>query len=169
MVKLKNWLCFSIIMLVIALPATACGVSTAGSNQPQPGTEQLTGANLPKPKLTELKPVSPGNGKKLQVVATTSIVGDIVGQVGGDKIDLTVLLPVGADPHTFEPTPRDLARVADAHVVFANGLGLERFLDEMLANAGGEAVVVPVSAGIEPPPLLGEGLGVGYFRGVNYV
>ena len=141
MVKLTNWLRFSSIVIVLALLVAACG-----SNQHQASTGQFP-AEL---KLADMKPVSLRNGEKLRVVATTSIVGDIVHQVGGDKIDLTVLLPIGADPHTFEPTPGDLARVADAHVIFANGLGLEQFLDEMLANAGGHAVLVPVSAGIEP-------------------
>jgi manganese/iron transport system substrate-binding protein len=99
---------------------------------------------------TALAPVDLAEGEKLQVIATTSIVADIVRQVGGDRIDLTMLLPVGADPHTFQPTPRDLTHVADAHVIFANGMGLEEFLNPMIANAGGEAVVIHVSDGIEP-------------------
>ncbi len=97
----------------------------------------------------ELSPVELAEGEKLQVIATTSIVADIVRQVGGDLIDLTLLLPIGTDPHTFEPTPRDLASVADADLIFANGLGLESFLEEMLEHAGGEAVTVPVSEGVE--------------------
>jgi manganese/iron transport system substrate-binding protein len=97
----------------------------------------------------ELSAVDLAEGEKLKMVATTSIVADIVRQVGGDLIDLTPLLPLGADPHTFEPTPRDLAAVADAHVVFANGMDLEEFLDEMIDNAGGEAAVVHVSQGVE--------------------
>jgi ABC-type Zn uptake system ZnuABC Zn-binding protein ZnuA len=86
----------------------------------------------------------------LRVVATTTLVGDVVRAVGGDRIALTVLLPVGADAHTFEPTPRDIAAVADAEVVFANGLGLERFLEPLIADAGGDATVVSVSEGIQP-------------------
>lgn len=96
----------------------------------------------------EFAPVTLAEGEKLHVVATTNIIADIVSQIGGEEIDLTGLLPVGADPHTFEPTPQDITLVADAHVVFVNGLGLESFLDEMIANAGGEAVVVPVSHGV---------------------
>jgi manganese/iron transport system substrate-binding protein len=92
-------------------------------------------------------------GEKLKVIATTSIVADIVKNVGGDRIALTVLLPVGTDPHSFDPAPADLAAVADAHVVFANGMGLENFLDEMIKNAGGEAAVVQVSHGVEPRQL----------------
>jgi len=92
-------------------------------------------------------------GKKLNVVATTSIVGDIVKNVGGDHIDLIVLLPLGTDPHAFDPTPRDLTRVADADVIFINGLGLERFLEKMLKNAGGDIPAVLVSNGVEPREL----------------
>lgn len=97
----------------------------------------------------ELAPVSLAGGEKLKVVATTGIIADIVSNVGGDLIDLTVLLPPGTDPHTFEPTPSDLAKVANAHLIFANGLGLEVFLDKMIKNAGGEAAVVYVSQGIK--------------------
>ncbi len=87
--------------------------------------------------------------QKLRVIATTSIVADIVKNVGSDLIEVNLLLPLGTDPHTFEPTPRDLAAVAEADIIFANGLGLEAFLDEMLKNAGGQAVIVHVSEGIE--------------------
>lgn len=103
-----------------------------------------------------LAPVALGVGEKLRVLATTGIVADIVANVGGDKIDLAQLLPVGADPHTFQPSPQDLARVADTHLIFANGMGLETFLDEMIANAGGEAAVVHVSEGIELRELAAE-------------
>ncbi len=87
-------------------------------------------------------------GDKLAVVATTTIVGDVVAQVGGDAIDLTVLLPVGADPHVFDPSPQDMAQVADADVIFANGAGLEAFLERLLENAGGNAELIHVSEGI---------------------
>jgi ABC-type Zn uptake system ZnuABC Zn-binding protein ZnuA len=97
----------------------------------------------------ELTSVPLADGEKLKVVATTSIVADIVRQVGGDMIDLTLLLPIGTDPHTFQPAPQDLVGVADAHLVVANGMGLEEFLDEMIENAGGEVAVVHVSHGIE--------------------
>jgi ABC-type Zn uptake system ZnuABC Zn-binding protein ZnuA len=73
----------------------------------------------------------------------------VVRAVGGDAIALTVLLPMGTDPHSYEPTPQDVAAVADADVVFVNGAGLEVFLDSLLESAGGDAHVVSVSEGIE--------------------
>lgn len=93
-------------------------------------------------------PVSLEAGGKLKVVATTNIVGDMVSHVGGDAIALTKLLPVGADPHTFTPSPGDVRAVAEAHVVFINGLSLEAFLEALIENAGGEAVVASVSQGV---------------------
>lgn len=84
----------------------------------------------------------------LKVVATTTIVGDVVQNVGGLMIDLTTLLPPGTDPHSYEPTPQDLAKIADADLVFINGAGLETFLDRLLANSGTQAETVEVSESI---------------------
>ena len=95
------------------------------------------------PKLRE-------NSDKLRVVATTTIVGDVVLQVGGDAIDLVVLLPPNADPHNYEPSPQDVAKVSQADVVFVNGLGLEGFLQSLVVNAGKDSAVFAVSDGIEP-------------------
>jgi len=92
---------------------------------------------------------TPAAGGKLNVVATTTIVGDVVSNIGGDKIELTVLLPAGTDPHNFEAAPRDIAAVAEAQLLFANGAGLEGFIQRLIENAGGEARVVPLSDGLD--------------------
>jgi ABC-type Zn uptake system ZnuABC Zn-binding protein ZnuA len=97
----------------------------------------------------ELSAVDLAEGEKLKVVATTNIIGDLVRNVGDDTVELTTMLPVGADPHTFNPTPQDAALVADAHVVLINGLHLEEFLEELIENAGGEAAVVTLSNNVE--------------------
>ncbi len=107
------------------------------------GEEDIAGTVLP-----ELSPVPLSAGEKLNVVATTSIVADVVNLVGGDHIVLKTLIPLGSDPHAFEPTPQDIAAVADAHVIFSNGLGLEAFLDALITNAGKQTPLIPVSYGI---------------------
>ena len=94
-------------------------------------------------------PASPGGDGRLNVIATTTIVGDVVKQVGGDAIALTVLLPVGADPHAFDPSPQDMAKITTADVIFANGAGLEAFLDPLLENAGDDAEVIDLSEGLD--------------------
>ena len=88
---------------------------------------------------------------KSQVVATTTIVGDVVKNIAGESAQVEVLMPIGSDPHSFQPTPQDVAKVAHADLIFANGAGLETFLQPMLQNAGSKAEVVPVSQRI---PLL---------------
>ncbi|MBS3750840.1 MAG: zinc ABC transporter substrate-binding protein [Anaerolineales bacterium] len=86
---------------------------------------------------------------KLKAVATTTFVGDVVSRVGGEHISLTVLLPYGANPHSFQPSPQDVAAVNRSDVIFANGVGLEVFLEDLIENAGGDAEVVHVSEGID--------------------
>lgn len=96
-----------------------------------------------------------GPGPKLRVVATTTIVGDVVHQIGGEAISLTVLLPPGADPHGYEPVPRDLAALAEADLIFINGAGLEARLEPFLQGA--RAPVIAVSAGLSLRRLAEEG------------
>jgi len=94
---------------------------------------------------------TPQTKSGLTVVATTTIVGDVVRQVGGERIHLVVLLPVGADPHTYEPRPSDAAAIQDAAVIFMNGLELEHSLEPVItANATGK--VITVSDGIDVLP-----------------
>ncbi len=99
--------------------------------------------------LDNLTPVSLAAGERLQVVATTNIVGDIVGQVGSDRIELVTLMGIGIDPHSYVPTPADSAAIYDAHVVFASGAGLESDLERVFRSAGGTAVHVYLSDGLQ--------------------
>jgi len=84
---------------------------------------------------------------KLQVVATTTFIGDVVGRIAGDLVDLTVLLEPGQNPHAYQPTPQDMVKVSNADLIFVNGLGLEGFLDELLKGADASGAVVVVNEG----------------------
>jgi ABC-type Zn uptake system ZnuABC Zn-binding protein ZnuA len=86
---------------------------------------------------------------KLNVVASTSIVFDVVKQVGGDVINLDVLLPIGTDPHSFEPTPQDLIKLSHADAFFINGAGLEKFLNPIIESSGGDFLIVDLSSEIQ--------------------
>jgi ABC-type Zn uptake system ZnuABC Zn-binding protein ZnuA len=90
-------------------------------------------------------PVASG---KLQVLATNSIVGDVVGQVGGDNITMSLLMPLGTDPHDYLPRPQDAAALADAQIIFANGAGLEASLQPLFDSTGATSKLVEVSDGI---------------------
>lgn len=93
-------------------------------------------------------PTATPQAQKLRVLATTTLVGDVVSNIAGDVFKLSVLLPLGTDPHFFTPTPQDVAKVSQADVVFANGAGLEEFLQALLESAGAADKVVAVSEGI---------------------
>ncbi len=88
--------------------------------------------------------------ERLQVVATNSILGDLVNNVAGDTADVIVLVPTGGDPHTYEPTPVDAESIADADIVFENGLGLEVWLDDVFEASGSDGQRVVVTNGITP-------------------
>lgn len=105
--------------------------------------------------LTACGGATPSGPSGLKVVTSSTIVGDVTRQVGSDLIELTVLFPPGADPHTFEPRPQDVAAISEADVIVINGLGLEEALEPTLeANAKG--VVVHASEGIEVLAFEGE-------------
>lgn len=135
---------FIVNLCLIILITTACG-STASldSNENEGDNAATISLDLP-----EMAPLSLKPGQKLKVVATTSIVGDIVYNIAKETIDLTVLLPPDTDPHTFSPAPQDIALIADADVIFINGFGLEQFLTELIENTDG--IVVSLSTGVEP-------------------
>jgi ABC-type Zn uptake system ZnuABC Zn-binding protein ZnuA len=137
----RIWLSRLGLSLLLVATVAACGGTT-----PQTGNSQAA---------TELKPVALGPDGRLRVVATTNIVGNVVSRVGGDQIALTTLMAPGVDPHSYVPTPANSAAIHDAHVVFANGLGLEAFLEAMIQNAGGDAVEVRLSDGLAVRPASG--------------
>lgn len=89
-------------------------------------------------------------GSRLNVVATTDIIGDVLSRVGGTLIELTVLMAAGQDPHGFKPTPRELGRATKADVLFVNGWRLEESLIDTLSSAAAAVPQVPISAGIVP-------------------
>lgn len=86
----------------------------------------------------------------LKVAATTTFVGDLVGQIAGPAIEVQVLYPREADPHAFEPSARDLVALQRSRVLFVNGLGLENALGGQLAALRKDGLVtVEVSDGIK--------------------
>jgi len=88
--------------------------------------------------------------KPLRAVASFSILGDLVRQVGGEHVAVDVLVGPGADAHVFQPTPAQARQVAQAQVMFSNGLGFEGWMSRLLKTAGYKGRQVVVSQGIAP-------------------
>ncbi len=97
-------------------------------------------------------PQASTSGPPIQVVTTTNFVADWARVVGGSRVEVFTLLPVGGDPHTFLPGARDVAQVADADVVFTVGLGLEgEWLHELVHNASAdESKIVALGESVDP-------------------
>jgi zinc/manganese transport system substrate-binding protein len=97
----------------------------------------------------------PGRGQnktqdRPRAVATFSILGDLVRNVGGERVELATLVGPNGDVHVYAPTPGDVKRIAAANIVFVNGLGLEGWIDRLIAASATRAPVVVASRGIGP-------------------
>ncbi|HMH98575.1 MAG TPA: metal ABC transporter substrate-binding protein [Bradyrhizobium sp.] len=89
-------------------------------------------------------------GDRLNVVASFSILGDLVRNVGGDRVNVTTLVGPDGDVHVYAPAPADAKKIADAKLVIINGLGLEGWLPRLVQSAGSKAVIVAATDGIAP-------------------
>lgn len=99
-----------------------------------------------------------GSGDAVTVVATTTILGDVVGNVVGDEADVIVLMPIGADPHDFQASSAQVAEINSADLVVANGLRLEEGLEDVLAAAAGDGVrILEVGPRLDPIPFAEDG------------
>lgn len=85
-----------------------------------------------------------------RVLAVETFLADIAQNVAGERLMVEALIPAGMDPHSFEPTPQDAAKVAEAEVLIINGAGLETFLGPLLENAASDTQVIEASAGLTP-------------------
>ncbi len=85
---------------------------------------------------------------KVPVVASFSILGDIVQEIGGERVTVSTLVGANADAHVFQPAPQDAKRVADAKLVVTNGLGFEGWIDRLIKASGRKPMVVVASKGI---------------------
>ena len=93
---------------------------------------------------------------KLKAVASFSILGDMVKQVGGDRIELATLVGPDGDAHVFEPTPSDAKTLAGAQILFMNGLGFEGWMERLEKSSGFKGKVVVASEGVKPRTMTEE-------------
>jgi zinc/manganese transport system substrate-binding protein len=90
---------------------------------------------------------------KIKAVVSFSILGDLVRNVGGDRVEVENLVGPNGDVHVYSPTPGDARKLAAANVVFVNGLGLEGWMTRLVVASNAKAPVVVVSKGITPRPM----------------
>jgi zinc/manganese transport system substrate-binding protein len=86
--------------------------------------------------------------RKIPVVASFSIIGDFVRQVGGDRVSVTTIVGPDGDAHVYEPSPADGRSIAQARLIFVNGLGFEGWLDRLIAATKSKGDVFTLGKGI---------------------
>ena len=89
-----------------------------------------------------------GDAGRPLVVASASIFADMTAVIGGDLIEVRSIVPIGGDPHIYEPTPGDVQLVSRADLVLINGLTFEGWMNELIDNSGTRAETVTITAGI---------------------
>ena len=87
---------------------------------------------------------------RVNAVASFSILGDMVKQVGGDRVDVITLVGPDGDAHVYEPTPADAKNLASAQILFTNGLGFEGWMERLEKSSGFKGKVVVASTGVKP-------------------
>jgi zinc/manganese transport system substrate-binding protein len=93
---------------------------------------------------------------KVKAVASFSILGDMVSQVGGDRVEVVTLVGPDGDAHVYEPTPADAKTLAGSQLLFVNGLGFEGWMDRLEKSSGFKGKVVVASTGVKPRTMVEE-------------
>ena len=102
------------------------------------------------PLLSFTVPIAAQSDEPIKVVATFSILGDMVKRIGGEHVDVTTLVGPDGDTHVYRPTPADARAVSEAQIVFVNGLEFEGWLDRLIDASEFDGVRVVATDGIEP-------------------
>jgi zinc/manganese transport system substrate-binding protein len=94
-------------------------------------------------------PAAAAETGKLPVVASFSIIGDLVKEIGADRVSVSTIVGPDGDAHVYQPTPADGRRIAQAKVIFVNGLGFEGWLERLIAAAKSKGTVVTLGKGVK--------------------
>jgi zinc/manganese transport system substrate-binding protein/manganese/iron transport system substrate-binding protein len=141
----------ALLLALLLLPlAAACGSAPAGqSGGPTAGA---TPASSP-----AAGSAVTARAGKVRVITTMSVLADMVRQVGGERVEAENIIPIGAGPEDYQPTPSDAQKIAQADVLFFNGFGLESWLDDLFKSAAKPGMpMVAVARGLTPVDVGGK-------------
>jgi len=138
----SKWIATTCLLGAIVV-LSACEAGGGSGSVGQTGTGQSSPAITPGPNA-------------LKVVTTTTVFADIVQEVGGARVAATSIVPAGVGPEDYEPRPDDARKLGDAALIVSNGVGLDDFLDRLLASAGGGHPRLVLGDGIPAITIDGE-------------
>ncbi len=131
--------------LFLGTVLTGC-TNTKAPTTPSAGTNNLS----PTPREgTADKAQRPAN--IIKVITSISVLADIIHQVGQDRVIVKTIVPAGADPHTFQPTPQDVREISEGSIIFVNGMGLEGPIENLIRASGkSSSRIIVLSDGLQP-------------------
>jgi len=151
--RFKYILKFAVITMLLLIVACGNGDEASTTTVEESSVEEPTSTTTVEESSVEEPSVT------LTVLATTPMIGEFVKKVAGDNIEVNILMPYGADPHTFEPSPQDVKKIEDADLVFYTGLKYESVnLLKLLQNSvKSQELLIEVAARINPIEFTEEG------------
>jgi len=135
------------ILILFILFSFACG--SGQNDKMQQNKSQQNKGQTQAHYHADIKKINLRANEKLHLVATTTILSDVLSKVVRKKAVITGLITPGQDPHSYDPPPKDIAIIEKAHIIFINGFGLEELLLEILKE-NSNAPIIEVSEGINP-------------------
>ncbi len=128
-------------------PAAAPSQADSGQTTQSSASPQSTGASAP--------PTTAQSTDPINVVAGNAVLADLVANVGGDRVSIDILVPAGADAHSWNSTPQDSVRISQAQLIVSNGAGLSEQVASLIDNAASaDAVQIVASKGLKPQELV---------------
>lgn len=94
--------------------------------------------------------ISSVRGGPVEVASLSTVLADVVREVGGDRVAVVEIVKPGTDPHLYEPTPGDIKRISGASLVLASGLGFEGYLDKLKSSVGKGPTFLVAGEAISP-------------------
>lgn len=160
--KLRTGLTWLVVGLLFAIGLAACGDSpntaptasttattTATTVAPAVTVASTTAVATTAPATTILGTTAPAPATKINVMATTTQLGDFARSIGGNRVQVTQILRPDDDPHDYEPTANDSKNAAAAQVIFKNGVGVDDWMDKIITNSGTKAPLIDTSEGVK--------------------
>ncbi len=145
-------------MIIVGVALMLSVAACSSDSDPEPAQTTQSQTSPPASAAPAAPPAAPADQPPIEVVTTSNIVADWVQNVGGDGVEVFSLLPVGSDPHTFQPGARDVARISDADVVLSIGLGMEGgWLHDLLENAAADPESIVETGELVEPIEFAEG------------
>jgi ABC-type Zn uptake system ZnuABC Zn-binding protein ZnuA len=136
----RSWTYWLLLALLLPLIAACAGQQSSGSSSTAPTAAAVAPTNAPAPTAAPAPtsapvPTAAASGKTIKVVTTMSILADMVKHVGGERVEAENIIPIGAGPEDYQPTPQDAQKIAGADIVFYNGHGLEEWISDLFTSA----------------------------------